>query len=540
MATTPNQKPVPSEDYANMRFNAGKFDEFMTSTGPTYTDRLGQEHMTAEGIRASADDLRSDLASSDIGGGASLVKTNKNRTAQDKFNEDITPADYQAVGNGVTNDDEAFANLEIDVNGKEIDLCGLAYFVSTVPIGNKYYNGQWVIPTSSLPSAYINVIRQWDFPNNPSGPSGGGLAIGTGAAANIPDLVTSNPSQSFIAIGRDALGTSPRGRSCIAIGAGTMSKASPGFANIAIGDFSLQNVAGTSSAAAVLTGSRNIAIGTLALHFLTSGALNIFMGRDSGHCITTGSSNNGFGYRSVAGGLAPIGLSGLIENQVPSIANYQNGLGESALQYSQGNYNVGVGHFSGKNVKKGGSNTFIGGRAGLNIDVNLSWDNKVYSNVNITGSYTQTGNIITVTANASGAVAGNKVMINFTSGELNAVTGDSQYLAVASVVSANIFTIQSSQSLTAAGSVLVTQVETATTQAESSTNTIIGAQALENSTSTNGATVVGWQAGGFGDMTGVNNTLVGQRAGYNLTTGGANTCVGFNSGRAAGITTYTN
>lgn len=28
MATTPNQKPVPSEDYANMRFNAGKLDEF--------------------------------------------------------------------------------------------------------------------------------------------------------------------------------------------------------------------------------------------------------------------------------------------------------------------------------------------------------------------------------------------------------------------------------------------------------------------------------------------------------------------------------
>lgn len=73
MATIPNQKPVPSEDYANMRFNAGKLDELITSTELTYTDRLGQEHMTAEGIRTSADDLRSDLASSDVGKGSSLV-----------------------------------------------------------------------------------------------------------------------------------------------------------------------------------------------------------------------------------------------------------------------------------------------------------------------------------------------------------------------------------------------------------------------------------------------------------------------------------
>jgi len=82
MATTPNQKPVPSEDYANMRFNAGKLDEFVTSTESTYTDRLGQEHMTAEGIRASADDLRSDLASSDAGKGASLVNTSYGQSVE--------------------------------------------------------------------------------------------------------------------------------------------------------------------------------------------------------------------------------------------------------------------------------------------------------------------------------------------------------------------------------------------------------------------------------------------------------------------------
>lgn len=53
MATTPNQKPVPSEDYANMRFNAGKFDEFMTSPASSYVDRLGVTHLTVKGIQAS-------------------------------------------------------------------------------------------------------------------------------------------------------------------------------------------------------------------------------------------------------------------------------------------------------------------------------------------------------------------------------------------------------------------------------------------------------------------------------------------------------
>lgn len=56
MATTPNQKPVPSEDYVNMRFNAGKFDEFMTSTASSYVDRLGITHLTVKGIQASVAD----------------------------------------------------------------------------------------------------------------------------------------------------------------------------------------------------------------------------------------------------------------------------------------------------------------------------------------------------------------------------------------------------------------------------------------------------------------------------------------------------
>lgn len=50
MATTPTQRPVPSEIPQDTKFNAGKIDEFVTSMGWTYTDRFGQKHYTIEGI----------------------------------------------------------------------------------------------------------------------------------------------------------------------------------------------------------------------------------------------------------------------------------------------------------------------------------------------------------------------------------------------------------------------------------------------------------------------------------------------------------
>ncbi|WP_447868631.1 tail fiber/spike domain-containing protein [Rahnella aceris] len=50
MATTPTQLPVPSEKPQDLKFNAGKIDEFVTSKGGIYTDRLGTKHYTIEGL----------------------------------------------------------------------------------------------------------------------------------------------------------------------------------------------------------------------------------------------------------------------------------------------------------------------------------------------------------------------------------------------------------------------------------------------------------------------------------------------------------
>ena len=50
MTTTPTQLPVPSEKPQDLKFNAGKIDELVTSMGWTYTDRFGNKHYTIEGI----------------------------------------------------------------------------------------------------------------------------------------------------------------------------------------------------------------------------------------------------------------------------------------------------------------------------------------------------------------------------------------------------------------------------------------------------------------------------------------------------------
>lgn len=54
MATQPTQNPVPSESPRDLKFNAGKIDEFVTSLALKYQDRFGTEHYTIEGLRQLA------------------------------------------------------------------------------------------------------------------------------------------------------------------------------------------------------------------------------------------------------------------------------------------------------------------------------------------------------------------------------------------------------------------------------------------------------------------------------------------------------
>ncbi len=54
MATIPTNLPVPSESARDLKVNAGKIDEFVTSFALKYKDRLGGDHYTIEGLRQLA------------------------------------------------------------------------------------------------------------------------------------------------------------------------------------------------------------------------------------------------------------------------------------------------------------------------------------------------------------------------------------------------------------------------------------------------------------------------------------------------------
>lgn len=55
MATQPTNLPVPSESPRDLKFNAGKIDEFVTSDNHEYIDRFGNKHRTIAGINNEVD-----------------------------------------------------------------------------------------------------------------------------------------------------------------------------------------------------------------------------------------------------------------------------------------------------------------------------------------------------------------------------------------------------------------------------------------------------------------------------------------------------
>ncbi len=56
MATTPTNKPIPSEDPRDLKFNAGKIDEVVNSDTHYYTDRFGVRRFTIAGFQYTAEE----------------------------------------------------------------------------------------------------------------------------------------------------------------------------------------------------------------------------------------------------------------------------------------------------------------------------------------------------------------------------------------------------------------------------------------------------------------------------------------------------
>lgn len=404
-------------------------------------------------------------------------------------------------------------------------------------------------PVSSAQQAALDTkvaqsdVYVWSQPNNAAGPGPGGVIVDSTAAPNVARNTSAKASEGYVAIGREALGAATRARACIAIGSLALGRGNPGFGNLAVGAFALSNVQGVSEYAADLPGSRNIGVGSLTGYFLTSGYMNAFVGRDAGQTTTTGYRNSGFGYGAFSRGIAPVGIDGTIVNQYPTTGNDNTAVGTQAAGMLAGSNTVAVGSAAASNVRASDNNVFIGASAAGALGSTTSENNLVISSPNTTGTYSQSGNVITITATAHGASVGKRVAVTFTSGQISTITGESQWLAVASVTSADVFTLVSPVSQTASGAITLNKVETTTAAQVVGANVVIGYQAQADALLTSGNNVyIGEQVAR--PATGANNTAVGSRAGFNMTTGQQNTFLGFNAGRAlstgGGLTTSSN
>ena len=85
------------------------------------------------------------------------VLTWSGRTQEDKNKDMITPLDFKAKGDGVTNDTQAFIDLELEYSGLIVDLLGKTYLVDQDFNKNKYTNGFLKIGNST------NVITKKSF-----------------------------------------------------------------------------------------------------------------------------------------------------------------------------------------------------------------------------------------------------------------------------------------------------------------------------------------------------------------------------------------
>lgn len=116
MASTPTKNTVPSENYDDMRFNAGKLDEFVTSPDDEYTDRLGVTHLTAMGLQNSVagallpannlnDVSNKDASLSNLGGTSTGIAVFKGASAA------AIRATLSAAASGANNDITSLSGL---------------------------------------------------------------------------------------------------------------------------------------------------------------------------------------------------------------------------------------------------------------------------------------------------------------------------------------------------------------------------------------------------------------------------------------------
>nr|DAR75294.1 MAG TPA: Endo N acetylneuraminidase [Caudoviricetes sp.] len=390
----------------------------------------------------------------------------------------------------VSSKNNALATLnaaEAAALGIVVDCLGLSIDTgNTYPQKNKYTNGKFVIDGKTVDVQY-QPIR-----------SGIGRFIsGTGAAANLRSNEWTGAG--LIVIGEGAMEQMEKCVSSIAIGDRAQGFSKVSRDNIAIGADSLINVQAKTEwyDQSKKAGTRNIGIGGNAGRAITSGFSNVAIGRNAGQGLGTGSLNIALGSFAI-GGIAPIGFSGDIENFWPSKTSGTVAIGESVLMTYQGEgAQTAIGGSAARNAKMAEKLTAVGESALESLEKTRAPNGgDVLWSGTETGTYTQSGNNITLTLNnLRNATVGCWVGIRLTSGDAATTQGDVIPAEVVSVTETTL-NVKSSKELTTSGSAEIKFVYSAvsTNDTKNTDLVAIGTRAMKGAETASYSTAIGAEA----------------------------------------------
>lgn len=375
-------------------------------------------------------------------------------TSQKKLREWVSPQDFGAIGNGVTNDNTAIAAVAAAYTGINFNGAGGNFLISAdLPAGFKMLNGR------ITDSRTINAQDEYSV-----------VAIGYNALlANtfIPEVFPSSgpnfaAGNYIVAIGGESLKANTTGRRNVGVGSRTLLGNTTGYYQTAIGSHSMENCT---------TGFENTGVGVQTLQSLTTGNGNSMLGVGAGIKITAGTYNIGVGQSCMSG----IGVAACT-------SNYNVAVGYQALgQNTSGDDNIAIGRLAMQVATTATANVAIGTQALIGC---ITGQNNTA--VGYQALFTATG--------SSNTAVGQKSLFNLTTGTSN--VGIGQQAGANATTSSNnvIIGFQAGVAVTTGG-----------------TNTIIGAASSAALTTGAGNTALGYGTA-FSAVGAANQTAIGNSA----------------------------
>jgi hypothetical protein len=178
MATTPTNKPIPSNDLNDFRFNCEKVDEIVNSDSEKYTDRFGVERYTIDGVRKNLIPLgKQYMTLSDAQADIANIPVNSYTYVRDASGTSLA-LEYQNVAGTLTATGRAMPSQQsVDKASKAVDSGLNVLFdpLFEVLLSNPTVGSKTHIVSGTLTAA-LSTNAKLGFPAIVAGPDAGAIA----------------------------------------------------------------------------------------------------------------------------------------------------------------------------------------------------------------------------------------------------------------------------------------------------------------------------------------------------------------------------